>query len=154
MSRMVLMVVKDLNNLLNLFRSRGYSVVEGTHAVLEDGSEVGTWSIRQGEEEVAEVLSHYVDTHYYELMKLPSSAGDSEIIDALMRAELRGIWRVPVEPVVLVLRRDELESVVDSYRDEYPSEEAREAAKHYLERYRREVIRELLRDVLKPQDRI
>ncbi|RLG83433.1 MAG: hypothetical protein DRO39_08465 [Thermoprotei archaeon] len=85
---------------------------------------------------------------------MPSSAGDSEIIDALMRAELRGIWRVPVEPVVLVLHKDELESVVDSYRDEYPSEEAREAAKHYLERYRREVIRELLRDVLKPQDRI
>lgn len=157
MARALLMVIRDLNRFLNLFRKRGFKVEEGTHAVLTDGSEVGSWRVLQGDKSIAEILSHYVDSHYYELIKLPDDAEDRKIIEALIRAEAHGLWRVPVEPVLLLLFEESAEELLRGYSDEYPSEEAREAARHYLEHHGARVLKNFVNDLLTHsghQDRI
>ncbi len=124
--------VKDLNRLLRFLADLGYTVSEGPHAVLPDGSEVGHWILTRGSRVVGQVIAHYVDSHYYVLMKT-EGAPDREVLEALVGAEARGVWRVPVEDVVVVADPEVLEALV-KYSDELPSEEAAEALSHYEKR--------------------
>ncbi len=127
------LMVKDLNRFLKYVERLGLRVSEGEHAVLTDDSEVGTWYVYGSEGKlVAEIIAHYVDTHYQVLMKLSSSPSDSEIIRVLIESKYMRFWRAPVEPVYIFLHDERLESQVASYVDDYECQEAAEAVQHYL----------------------
>ncbi len=136
--------VRDLNGLLRYLADLGYTVSEGPHAVLPDGSEVGHWILSRGSRVVGQVLAHYVDSHYYALMKT-EGAPDGEVLEALLRAEAGGVWRVPVEDVVVIAEREVLEALL-KYSDELPSPEAGEALSHYEKRATR-VMDRFLRSI-------
>lgn len=126
---MMRLKVRDLNKLLKYFADLGYTIVEGPHAVLHDGSEVGSWTLLKGSDVVGEVIAHYIDSHYYALMKT-EGASDKEVMEALLHVRSAGLWRVPVEEVVLIASEDLFKEVV-KYEDNIPSEEAEEALAHY-----------------------
>lgn len=126
---MMRLVVRDLNKLLKYLADLGYTISEGPHAVLHDGSEVGYWMLVKESRIVGQVIAHYIDRHYYAIMKT-KDASDREVIEALVRAEYGVIWRVPVEDVVVMGDEEVLEAIV-KYVDELPTEEAREALAHY-----------------------
>lgn len=121
--------IRDLNKLLKYFADLGYTISEGPHAVLHDGSEVGYWVLTKGSQIVGQVIAHYIDRHYYALMKTEGAA-DREVIEELMRAEHGEMWRVPVEDVVVIAMDEVIESAV-KYADSIPSAEAEEALRHY-----------------------
>ncbi|MEM1623508.1 MAG: hypothetical protein QW543_05205 [Sulfolobales archaeon] len=124
--------VWDLDKLLKYLADLGYTISEGPHAVLHDGSEVGYWILTKDSRIVGQVVAHYVDNHYYALMKT-EGATDSEVIEALVLAERGEKWRVPVEDVVLIAEEEVLESIV-KYVDTIPNKEAEEALAHYERR--------------------
>lgn len=122
--------VKNLNKFMEYLRSvHGLSLVEGTHAVLPDGSEVGTWCGAKDGKFVVCFASHYIDRHYDALRKLPENASDSELLRALIEAD-RDLWRAPVEPLIVVGFEDWIARAIYSYEDDAPSESA-EALKHF-----------------------
>lgn len=144
---MLKLKVRDLNKLLKYFADLGYTISEGPHAVLHDGSEVGYWVITRGSEVVGQVVAHYIDRHYYALMKT-EGAPDREVIEALMRAEQGEMWRVPVEEVIVIAAEEIAEKVV-KYVDSIPTAEAEEALSHYeqratkiMDRFTRRILRE------------
>jgi len=122
--------VRDLNRFIDFLRGLGLSVVEGSHMVLLDGSEIGVWHALRGDEVVLSMAVHYIDAHYEALMKLPPDAGDEELLAALIEAERRGLWRAPVEPVLLLVYSEEVAGRVMSYSDE-PPPRAIEALRHF-----------------------
>lgn len=124
--------VWDLNRLLRHFADLGYTISEGPHAVLHDGSEVGYWTITKESRVVGQVVAHYVDRHYYALMKT-EGASDEEVLEALLRAERGETWRVPVEDVVIIAT-EEVARELAEYADSIPSAEAEEAYLHYERR--------------------
>jgi len=121
--------VKDLNRLLKYFADLGYTIAEGPHAVLHDGSEIGSWTLLKESRVVGEVIAHYIDSHYYALMRT-EEASDNEVLEALLHAHSAELWRVPVEDVVLIASEELLREIV-KYEDRIPTKEAEEALAHY-----------------------
>ena len=138
--------VGDLNKFMDYLRREcGVEIVEGSHAVLPDGSEVGTWCGARDGKFVICFTSHYIDRHYDALRKLPPNASDADLLAALIEAN-RGVWRVPVEPVVIVGLEDFVARAVTRYVDEVPSEGV-EALRHFESTNSRE-SRELLQKIV------
>ena len=135
---------KDLDKLFTELKRRGFAIEEGMHAVLLDSSELGVWyCVREGRR-VAVIVAHYIDAHYEALAALPPNASDNEMLQALLDAERRGMWRASVEPVIIVSVDDELASIVREYSDTYP-----ERAANVLEHYRRHAEdREVVRNFI------
>ena len=124
--------VRDLNRFIDFLRREcGLEIVEGSHAVLPDGSEVGTWCGARDGRFVVCFTSHYIDRHYDALRKLPPDADDAEVLRALIEAD-RDVWRVPVEPVVVVGLEDWIARPITRYEDSVPIEGV-EALKHFEE---------------------
>ncbi len=146
---MMRLEVRDLNKLLKYFADLGYTIVEGPHAVLHDGSEVGSWTLLKGSEVVGELIAHYIDSHYYALMKT-EGASDREVMEALLHVHSAELWRVPVEEVVLIASEDLSREIV-KYEDSIPSEEAEEALAHYKLRETK-IIDRFLRRLLEPTE--
>ncbi|MEM1682165.1 MAG: hypothetical protein QXI06_02930 [Sulfolobales archaeon] len=143
--------VWDLNKLLKHLADLGYTISEGPHAVLHDGSEVGYWILTKDSQIVGQVIAHYIDNHYYALMKT-EGATDSEVIEALIRAEHGEMWRTPVEDVVVIAVEEVLESIV-KYADTIPNKEAEEALAHYekkatkiMNRFMRKLVEQVEKD--------
>ena len=124
--------IRNLNKFLKHFENLGYEVVEGPHAILTDDSEIGVWYVRRDNDIKAEIMAHYVDTHYWALMNISSSTSDKEIIRALIMAQGMNLWRVPVEPIIVTIYEDALGKNIEKYSDDYESVEAIEAVRHYL----------------------
>jgi len=122
--------IHDLNRFIEFLESMGLRIVEGSHAVLLDGSEIGVWHAVRGDEVVLSMAVHYIDSHYDALMRLPPNASDSELLHALIEAEKRGLWRAPVEPVLLLVLSEDVAGKVMGYSDE-PPPQAAEALKHF-----------------------
>ena len=130
---MMVLRVRDLDRFIRYLVDLGYTVSEGPHAVLPDDSEVSYWILSKESQVVGEVVAHYVDNHYYALMKTPW-ASDRELLQALLEAEQRRRWRVPVEEVVAIVASEELRAALETYSDEVPTAEAEEALRHYESR--------------------
>jgi len=130
---MMVLRVRDLDRLVRYLIDLGYTVSEGPHAVLPDDSEVGYWVLTKGSQVVGELVAHYVDNHYYALMKAPGGS-DREVLQALLEAERGRRWRAPVEEVVAVVVSEELRAALEAYTDEVPTAEAEEALRHYESR--------------------
>ena len=130
---MMVLRVRDLDRLIRYLIDLGYTVSEGPHAVLPDDSELGYWVLTKGSQVVGEVIAHYVDNHYYALMKAPG-ASDRDILRALLEAEYGRRWRAPVEEVVAIVASEELRAALEAYSDEAPTAEAEKAVKHYESR--------------------
>jgi len=125
--------VRDLDRLIKYLVDLGYTVSEGPHAVLPDDSEIGYWILTKGSQVVGEVVAHYVDNHYYALMRT-SGASDSDVLRALVEVEYGRRWRAPVEEVVAIVASEDLRAALEAYSDEVPTAEAGEAVKHYESR--------------------
>ncbi|NPA96634.1 MAG: hypothetical protein GXO32_03430 [Crenarchaeota archaeon] len=124
--------VRDLNKFIDFLRREcGLEIVEGSHAVLPDGSEVGTWCGARDGKFVVCFTSHYIDKHYDALRKLPPDADDVELLRVLIEAD-RDVWRAPVEPVVVIGLEDWVARPIARYDDSAPSEGA-EALRHFEE---------------------
>ncbi len=125
--------VKDLKNFLKYLNNNlGLRVVEGPHTVLTDSSEIGSWLLTKEGKNIGFVIAHYVDNHYLALVNLPKNANDREVLRALLEADLKPRWEVPVEPVIVELSDEGLVKRLLTYSDEFPCDEAREAYEHYL----------------------
>ena len=142
--RVLSVEIKNLNKLLKYFEDLGYKVVEGPHAILTDDSEVGVWYIYKNNDIRAEIMAHYVDSHYRALMNLSSSASDKEVIEALISVKRVNLWRAPVEPVVITIYEEGLEKQIEKYNDDYESKEAMDAVNHYLTFKGSKILKELL----------
>ena len=127
---LIALPIHDLNKFVSYLKGMGLEVVEGSHAVLLDGSEVGVWHAVRGGEVVLSMAVHYIDAHYDALMRLPPDVSDSELLGALIEAERRGLWRAPVEPVLLLVLSEDVAGRVLSYSDE-PPPQAAEALEHF-----------------------
>ncbi|RLG86720.1 MAG: hypothetical protein DRO18_04050 [Thermoprotei archaeon] len=137
--------IKNLTSLLNHV-GRKFSIKEGEHAILPDNSEVCIWEVYRGEALVGKIIAHYVDNHYLALIKLPKTATDRDVIDALLR-EREVKWLVSVEDV-LVIGHKPLHDLISSYVDTELSSEASEALNHYVRNYGGKVIDEILSRVV------
>ncbi len=138
--------INDLNKFMDYLRREcGLEIVEGSHAVLPDGSEIGTWCGARDGKFVVCFASHYIDKHYDALRKLPPDASDTEVLRALIEAN-RDVWRVPVEPVVILGLEDFVARAITNYADSVP-EDGIEALKHFEENVPRDG-RELLSKIV------
>ncbi len=136
--------VRDLDRLFEVLKERGFSIEEGMHTVLLDSSELGVWYCLREGRRVAAIVAHYIDAHYEAIASLPPDASDKELLKALIEAERRGLWRAPVEPVVVVSADEELASLAREYADSYP-ERAIEMLQHYQQHAEdREVVKNFL----------
>lgn len=142
--RVVNIEVKNLNKLLKYFEDLGYEVVEGPHAILTDDSEIGVWYVYKNNSIRAEIMAHYVNSHYRALMNLSSSASDREVIEALISVKGVNLWRAPVEPVVITIYEDLLEEQIKKYSDDYESRDAIDAVNHYLTFKESKILKEVL----------
>jgi len=125
--------VRDLDRLIKYLMDLGYTISEGPHVVLPDDSEVGYWILTKESQVVGEIIAHYVDNHYYALMRT-SGASDSDMLRALIEAEYGRRWRTPVEEVVAIVASEDLRAALEAYSDEIPTAEAEEALRHYESR--------------------
>ena len=136
--------VRDLNKFMDYLRNvHGLTLIEGSHAVLPDGSEVGTWCGAKDGKFVVCFASHYIDRHYDAMRRLPNDVDDSELLRALIEAD-RDLWRAPVEPVIVIGFEDWVARAVWSYEDEVPGESV-EALKHFEDHGS---SRELFKDIV------
>ncbi len=130
---MMVLRVRDLDRLIRYLMDLGYTISEGPHAVLPDDSEIGHWILTKESQVVGEIIAHYVDNHYYALMRT-SGASDSDVLRALVEAEHGRRWRAPVEEVVAIVASEDLRAALEAYSDEIPTAEAEEALRHYESR--------------------
>jgi len=130
---MMVLRVRDLDRLIKYLMDLGYTISEGPHVVLPDDSEVGYWILTKESQVVGEIIAHYVDNHYYALMRT-SGASDSDMLRALIEAEYGRRWRTPVEEVVAIVASEDLRAALEAYSDEIPTAEAEEALRHYESR--------------------
>lgn len=137
--------IKNLTSLLN-YVGKEYSVKEGEHTILPDNSEICIWEVYRGEALIGKIIAHYIDNHYLALIRLPGTATDRDVIDALLREkEVR--WLVSVEEV-LIIGHKPLHDLISSYVDTELSSEASEALVHYVRNYGGKVIDEILSRVI------
>jgi len=130
---LVIIETKDLRRLREYLRRIGVELKDGPHAVLPDSSEV---VIIEGSHKGKKVslVAHYIDNHYAALTRLPDSADDRSIAEALIQADAEERWESPVEPVIISTESEEIIPSLKEYRDDYPNEEVARLVREYQER--------------------
>ena len=139
--------VKDLNKFFEFLKSKGLDIDEGMHSVLLDSSELGIWYGLKNGKKVLIVISHYINSHYAVLAALPSNASDREILEALMKVDRSRLWRVPVEPTIIVSNSEALGRIILEYQDDYPID-SQDFYRHYIMHgTNRDVLRSIVSNV-------
>lgn len=130
---LVIVEAKDLRRLREYLKNLGTELRVGPHAVLPDSSEIivieGGYKGKK-----LSLVAHYIDNHYAALQKVPDSADDRTIAEALIKADVEMRWESPVEPVIISTESEEMVQILKEYRDDYPGEEAARLVKEYRER--------------------
>lgn len=130
---LVIIEAKNLRRLREYLKKLGVELRDGPHAVLPDSSEV---IIIEGSHKGKRVslVAHYIDNHYAALTRLPDSADDKSIAEALLKADAEERWESPVEPVIISTESEELIPGLKEYNDDYPNEEVARLVREYRER--------------------
>ncbi len=132
--KLITIAVKNLDRLLDVFKSKGYEVVLGPHSVLTDNSEIEEIRITRNGFLKAIIIAHYI-SQYYKVIIDTEGCSDNEVLEALLKAKYSSQrWRVPVNPVAILVADDEVISVIDKYSDDYPCEEASRYLRIYQEK--------------------
>ncbi len=129
--KIVLVRVNDLDDFTGFIVGRGFSVSRGSHAVLLDHSELETIRISRGDELVALIVSHYISEYYR--VEYRGVEDEDEYLRELLRVKHSGEhWRIPVNPLIVIVFDDSFIDVLNEYRaGEYPVSDGGRLVEHY-----------------------
>lgn len=123
--------VKDLDNFVKKLSEAGYVVEHGPHVVLEDHSEITTMKVYRDNNIVAYVVAHYI-TQYYRAILSNSYGDDQAFLEKLLEIKHSGEkWRVPVNPVYVIVFDEDVSNVLAGYEDRYPTQDAESLVEAY-----------------------
>ncbi len=131
--RIISIEVKDLDKLLEKIKATGLDVEYGPHAVLLDHSEVAGVRVKAGDTDKAVIIAHYI-TPYYRA-ELSGKTSDDEYLEELLKIKHSGEnWRIPVNPLIVIVFDDELVKLLEEYSDEYPVPDGARLVEEYRSR--------------------
>jgi len=126
-------VVKDVDKLIEDFKKKGFNVEEAPSTVLADESEVTTLKILKDNTTHGYAVVHFITPYYRVELSQPKS--DEDCLKALLRVKYSGEkWRIPVNDVAVISFTDELETTLANYRDEYPTVDGENLVSEYRKR--------------------
>uniref|UniRef100_A0A7J3XZF1 Uncharacterized protein n=1 Tax=Thermogladius calderae TaxID=1200300 RepID=A0A7J3XZF1_9CREN len=133
MVKVLRVVVKDVDKLIEDFKKKGFNVEEAPSTVLADESEVTTLKILKDNTTHGYAVVHFITPYYRVELSQPKS--DEDYLKALLRVKYSGEkWRIPVNDVAVISFTNELETTLANYRDEYPTVDGENLVSEYRKR--------------------
>jgi len=131
--KVLLVDVKNLENLVNTLKEKGYKLELGPHSVLLDHSEVLSISVMRSSSREAIIIAHYI-TPYYRVETLNIDS-DEAYLKELVKVKYSGEkWSIPVNPVIVLAFSEDLVRILENYRDDYPVPDGEDLVKEYRRR--------------------
>lgn len=130
--RIVLKRVRDLDKFIGYLGEMGYDVEEGAHAVLLDHSELTDFTVKNNGEIAGYIIAHFLTPFFR--AELSDSSSDEEYLRKLVEIKHSGEkWRIPVNPLVIIVLDEEMFRLLEDYSDEYPVSDASSLIEKYVE---------------------